>query len=236
TYEELCAHCDVSLSTIKRDVQYLASKGLLIRTRGGARISEAEMQSVPSAGIIEPFSYAPNLDRIAIKAAELVKDNNIVYLGSGVTVAHMVRHLQGHKDLTIITNNIYVLQEAFQYDMQVMMIGGMLARNTMSNIGIQSVNQLRDFNANIAFMSCNGVALSHGITNSNEMEGDIKKVAIQISHKSVLLAANNKFDKISLYTIARMTDIDTLITDKPLDDQYVKKAQDSNTTLIVADE
>lgn len=116
------------------------------------------------------------------------------------------------------------------------MIGGMLNRGTMSYSGIQSINQLKGLNANIAFMSCNGIAISHGITNSSEVEGDVKKVAIQISGNSVLLVDHNKFDKISLHTIAEMKDISTVITNKTPDFRYIKEANDGHTELIVVDE
>ena len=237
TYEELCIYCDVSLSTIKRDVEYLESQGVLTRIRGGAR--RVQRENVPQEQPrqqIEMLKYEPHLDRIAKKACELVSDNDIVFLGSGVTVAHMVRHLSGFKYLTIITNSIYVMQEAFYHNIEVMMIGGMLDRTTMSYSGIQSINQLKTLNANIAFMSCNGIAASHGITNSSEVEGDVKKAAIQISGNSVLLVDHNKFDRISLHTIAEMDDISTLITDQTPDYHYIKKCNDVHTKLIVVDQ
>ena len=233
TYEELCSHCDVSLSTVKRDVQYLENEGILQRIRGGAKMPQSDLKEISHASNIRSLRYQPNLDAIAKKAATLVSDNDIIFLGSGVTVAHMVRHLRGHKDLTVITNSIYVMQEAFQYDIGVMMIGGMLNRSTMSYAGIQSVNQLKDLNANIAFMSCNGIALSHGITNVSEVEGDVKKVAIQISGRSILLADNEKFNKISLYTVAEISAFSTLITDIPLEEVYMQEVASSQTELIV---
>ena len=237
TYEELREYCDVSLSTIKRDIDFLDAEGRLLRIRGGARRLPSDPSSLAQEQQpIEMLKYEPNLDRIAKKACELVTNNDIVFLGSGVTVAHMVRHLSGFKYLTVITNSIYVMQEAFHYNIDVMMIGGMLNRGTMSYSGIQSINQLKGLNANIAFMSCNGIAISHGITNSSEVEGDVKKVAIQISGNSVLLVDHNKFDKISLHTIAEMKDISTVITNKTPDFRYIKEANDGHTELIVVDE
>lgn len=35
TYEELREYCDVSLSTIKRDIDFLDAEGRLLRIRGG---------------------------------------------------------------------------------------------------------------------------------------------------------------------------------------------------------
>ena len=236
TYEELCQYCDVSLSTIKRDVQYLADEGLLLRIRGGAKAPADAKADSNTPYTLEPLHYEAHLDRIAKKASELVSGNEIVFLGSGVTVAHMVRHLRGYHNLTIITNNIYVMQEAFQYDINVMMIGGVLSRTTMSYIGIQSVNQLKDLNANLAFICCDGIAMTHGITNSSEVEGDVKKIAIQVSARSVLLAGHEKVNKISLYTIAQMSDFSTLITDKPLGNALTQEVKSAGTELIIVDE
>ena len=233
--EELCSFCDVSLSTIKRDIQTLADRGLLTRIRGGARVIADNMTDLPHMGFRETLHYNPCLDRIAKCASQLVSDNQIIFLGSGVTVAHMIKHLRGYRNLTVITNSIYVMQEAFQYDINVLMIGGILNRNTMSYIGIQSINQLKDLNANAAFMSCNGIALTRGITNSSEMEADIKKIAIQVSGKSILLADSEKFNKISLYTFAQMGDFTSLITDQPIDDAMAREISDSNTDLLVVD-
>ena len=233
TYEELCSHCDVSLSTVKRDVQTLADQGILLRIRGGAKVPESDLSDISHTSSMRQLHYQPNLDAIAKRASTFVSDNDIIFLGSGVTVAHMVRHLKGHKDLTIITNSLYVTQEAFHYDMGVMMIGGMLNRSTMSYAGIQSVDQLEHLNANIAFMSCNGLALSHGITNVDEVEGDVKKTAIQISGSSILLADGDKFGKVSLYTIAQFDNLKTLITDRQPDDRYVNELKTAHTELIV---
>ncbi|MCR5135196.1 MAG: DeoR/GlpR family DNA-binding transcription regulator [Clostridiales bacterium] len=236
THEELCRFCDVSLSTVKRDVQTLSDRGLLTRVRGGAKALADNPADMPRTIFRESLRYQSNLDRIAKRASQLVSDNEIVFLGSGVTVAHMIKHLRGYRNLTVITNSIYVMQEAFQYDINVLMIGGILNRNTMSYIGIQSINQLKDLNANAAFMSCNGIALTRGITNSSEMEGDIKKIAVQVSAKSILLADNEKFNKISLYTFAQMGDFTNLITDQPIDEPMVREIKDSGTELVVVEE
>ncbi len=236
THEELCRFCGVSLSTIKRDVQMLADRGLLTRIRGGAKAPADNMIDLPKAISREQLRYQSNLDKIAKRAAQLVSDNEIIFLGSGVTVAHMIKHLRGYRNLTVITNSIYVMQEAFQYDINVLMIGGTLNRNTMSYIGIQSINQLKDLNANAAFMSCNGIALMRGITNSSEMEADIKKIAIQVSGKSVLLADSEKFNKISLYTFAQMGDFTSLITDRPIDEPMAREINDAGTEIVVVEE
>ena len=236
THEELCRFCGVSLSTIKRDVQMLADRGLLTRFRGGAKAPADNMIDLPKAISREQLRYQSNLDKIAKRAAQLVSDNEIIFLGSGVTVAHMIKHLRGYRNLTVITNSIYVMQEAFQYDINVLMIGGTLNRNTMSYIGIQSINQLKDLNANAAFMSCNGIALMRGITNSSEMEADIKKIAIQVSGKSVLLADSEKFNKISLYTFAQMGDFTSLITDRPIDEPMAREINDAGTEIVVVEE
>ena len=46
TYEELREYCDVSLSTIKRDIDFLDAEGRLLRIRGGARRLPSDPSSV----------------------------------------------------------------------------------------------------------------------------------------------------------------------------------------------
>ena len=64
----------------------------------------------------------------------------------------------------------------------------------------------------------------------------ISNKAPKISGQSILLVDHNKFDKISLYTIAEMSDISTVITDQPLDTRYQKEARDAHTKLLVVED
>ena len=67
--------------------------------------------------------------QLAKLAANLVDDNDIIYIDSGTTTMHMIPYLAEKKNLTILTANVYVINEAFHYpQMNIIATGGTLYR------------------------------------------------------------------------------------------------------------
>lgn len=229
TYEELCAHFDISMSTTRRDISELEKYGKIVKTYGGiiAKEEEEEKDTIQ-------LKYGSYQDKIAKSASELVEDGEIILLGSGSTVAHMVHHLNNKKNLTVITNNLVVIEESMKYGFNVINIGGNLDRNTMSFVGMQTIKQLKELNANKSFISCNGITRKHGLSNVADLEADIKRAIIRISSCVVALADHSKFDKMSLYTFADMEEIDVLVTDVEPDQEYMELFEKSHTRLVIA--
>src|SRR5919108_2671651 len=107
TVTELAEAFDVSQDTIRRDLDYLQRRGILTRTHGGAVLPEE-----PAAGD-HPFSqretdHAEAKERIARVAAELVTDGETLILNGGTTTLAVARYLAGHRDLTVVTNNVLI--------------------------------------------------------------------------------------------------------------------------------
>ena len=230
TYEDLCKQFDVSISTIRRDIDELDKQGKIEKVFGGIRLSE---QSIKDANEATLFKYDYERDKIAKAASELVQDGDIIMLGSGSTVAHMVKYLKNKKGITLVTNNLAVLNETLKCDFNVVSIGGNLDKKIMSFVGLNSSKQISELNANKCFLSCNGVNLQ-SVSNVADLEADLKRTEIRVSDKTILLADHSKFDKMSLYKFARMDEIDYIITNKKPNKEYEEVCKKNNCTLIVA--
>lgn len=230
TYEDLCKQFDVSISTIRRDVDELEKQGKIEKVFGGIRLSEIAIKENDEATL---FKYDYERDKIAKAASELVDDGDIIMLGSGSTVAHMVKYLKNKKGITLVTNNLAVLNETLKYEFNVVSIGGNLDKKIMSFVGLNSSRQVNELNANKCFLSCNGVHI-HSISNVADLEADLKRKEIAVSDKVVLLADATKFDKMSLYSFASIKDLDYLITNKKPAREYEKACKENNCELIVA--
>jgi len=230
SYEDLCEQFHVSMSTIRRDVDELENLGVIEKVHGGVKISESYLQEEGNSSLFK-FDYVK--DRIAAEAARLVEDGDIVLLGSGSTVAHMVSHLKKKKNITLITNNLAVLNETLDCDFNVVSIGGNLDKIVMSFVGMQSARQISELNANKCFISCNGINL-HSITNVVDLEADLKKAEIAISDQTILLADRKKFNTMSLYSFATLKDIDCLITDEAPGEEFEELCRESSCRLVVA--
>ena len=231
TYEDLCKQFNASLSTIRRDIDELEKQGKIVKVHGGIQISD---NYVDEANETSLFKFDYTRDKIASAASKLVEDGDIILLGSGSTVAHMIRHLKNKRNITLITNNLAVLNETLDCDFNVVSIGGNLDKIIMSFVGLQTSKQIEDLNANKCFISCNGISL-HAISNVADMEAAAKKAQIQISDKTILMADHSKFDTKSLYSFATLNDIDYLITDENPGKKYEDLCKKSKCELVIAE-
>lgn len=231
TYEELCNHFGISMSTIRRDVSELIRDGKIEKTHGGICASSKLEESKDKKQLIK-FDYTK--DSIARLASEMVEDNDIIILASGSTVAHMVKYLKDKKNITVITNNLVVLNEAMSCDFNVVNIGGNLDRKAMSFVGTQTTKQISELNANKCFISCNGISLN-GISNVVDLEANIKQAEMKIGQEIILLADHTKFGVMSLYNIAPIEELDYLITDKRVNKEYEQAFKEANVKVLVAE-
>ena len=230
SYEELCNQFNVSLSTMRRDIDILEEDGKIQKVYGGVKLTEKTLEENEDLLL---FDFDFNKDRIAKQAASLVNDGDIILMTSGSTLAHMVKYLKDKKDITLISNNLAVLNEAFKCSFNVVSLGGTMDRKAMSFVGFWPSKQIENLNANKCFISCNGINL-HSISNVVDSEADIKRAVINISNEIILLADNSKFDKMSLYSFASIDDLDYLITDKQPSDEYINKCKEEDCKLIIA--
>ena len=238
SYEELCDYYKMSVSTIRRDIAELIQSGAMSKTHGGVIAAQTMDGAVSYLDQLKmsasPFMMDNKKRMIAQRASQLVEDNDIIFLGSGTTVACMVSCLKDRRGLFIITNNLLVLNEAQRYSLNTMVIGGNLNIDTMSIVGIQSIKQIHTLNANKAFLGCNGITLSCSVTNVSEVEADIKKEAMTISDESYLLTDSLKFGKMSLHTFAGLDEFHGTITDTPPSQEFLDVFQRINQRLMIA--
>ena len=225
SFEELCEHFDISLSTVRRDIEELVKNGSVIKTYGGIKINE---NNIKNETIIK-FDYSKDI--IGKKAAELVKDGDVVLLGSGSTVAHSVKYL-ANKKITVITNNLVVLDEAVKYGFKVISVGGNLDLSTMSFVGTQTIKQLSELNATISFIGCNAINKKY-VSNVADVEAEIKKMMIKNSKKVALLIDHNKFDETSLYNFADIKDMNYIVTDSKPNKEYLEIFKNNKVKLEV---
>jgi DeoR/GlpR family transcriptional regulator of sugar metabolism len=99
---ELSESLGVSTVTIRQDLNYLETEGLLKRVHGGAVFKDADDLS-NRLGV----NYGKKL-RIARKAASFVKEGETILIESGSVNALLARELMRMKKVTIITTNVYI--------------------------------------------------------------------------------------------------------------------------------
>lgn len=216
TLDQICDNFNISKSTIRRDLSEILKDTNLKKTYGGITLKN----KWGNKKYLTSFSERniENADKklaISKKAANIVEDNDIIFIDSGTTTFYMVDYLENVNNLTILTNNLEVIFRAVKYkNINLISLSGALSRETLSFVGATSIPTIKNFNISKAFMATTGFSITNGVTNSSPLESDIKRTVISKSSKIILLADSSKFNSVSLMTYCNLEDIDILVTDK----------------------
>lgn len=226
----LCEIFNVSKNTIRRDIVELEKRGTIKKVYGGIMRNQT---NIPEPFAAREIKNKAKKKQLAKLAANLVNDNDIIYIDSGTTTMHMVPYLADKKNLTILTANVYVINEAFHYpQMNVIATGGSLYRPSNAFTGASVLQFLKDFNISKCFLAATGISLENGATNASPMEGDIKKYLTKHSKVKILLVDSTKINQVSLVTFSPLKDMDYIISDKKMPEEYEAYFKENDVTLI----
>ena len=204
---DLAKILQVSTSTIRRDLNALSAEGRLTRVRGGGSV---EPDEIPFQDVVERSSGSKG--RIAMRAAELVTDGDVVVLDIGTTTALIARALRGKK-ITVITASIAVLDELRTDDgIELIMLGGVLRRSYHSLVGSLTESALSQLRATISFVGTSGIRPDGTVMDSTGIEVPVKRAILASSPAAVLVADETKFPGTGILAVCPPSDISTLIT------------------------
>mgnify|MGYP001141186163 FL=1 len=226
--DELVAHFGVSKNTIRRDVQALVESGVLKKVYGGVAVNH-------SALVVYQERKTRQLSKkqlIGQTAADFVENGDMIFIDSGTTTLEMLPYLT-EKQVTIVTNNVDFITQAMPYDnLTIFSTGGMLERKTNSFVGYQSVDRLKAYNVNKAFIASTGLSIDHGVTNSSPLETDIKKTLVQKSAQTFLLVDDSKFDHYALTTFCDLHEIDIVVTNQEPNEAYLQYGKEHDIRFV----
>lgn len=228
---ELSRRFNVSEMTVLRDLASLEEEGILKRVYGGALAFDDSTNEISSA-----FRSKMNIKEkstIASKAYSVIDESTSFFLDSSTTSLSLAKLMVSKKDITIVTNGLDIVN-AFRGNEKIRVLcpGGELNQVNMSFYGPSAENFLRDINVNISFVSAAGISLRSGITEQNPQNIAIKNIMITNADKVILLVDSSKFDKITLNKICSLDGIDTVITDRKPEDNYLELFREKNISLV----
>ena len=230
--EELSQSLGVSPITIRKDLDYLQSRGVLKRTHGGALLPGSGALSDPSLQEKEGRHSEEKL-RISAAAVNLVHEGQCVLLDSGTTTTAIARALKKFSHLTIITNAVNIASELSGTDFEVLLTGGALRKNSFSLVGPLAEDMLRDMHADILFLGVDGFDLEIGLTTPNVMESRVNRAMVKAASMVVAVCDSTKFNRRSLSKIVDATAIHHVITDSNLPKETAEALRTINIKLTM---
>ena len=213
--DELMEKFQLSRSTVRRTLIAMEEKNLLKRVRGGAEIVDNEEESLPT-NFRDIFNEKKEEKiKIAQKAAELIKDNDVIFIDSGSTCYYMIDNIKA-KNITVVTNGILHIQKLMAMGINTYILGGYAKPEKNLIIGEDIVKKISSMNFDKAFLGTMGIDSRSGFTTMMLEDGEVKKAVIKSSDLCYILVDTSKFNVRKFYTYGDFSQA-TIITNSKVE-------------------
>ncbi len=226
---ELSELCQVTEETIRRDLDRLEQAGRLRRTHGGAVSLKDQQPEIPY--FEREITHAEEKKQIAQAAIKLIQPKNRILLDASTTAWYMASNIPDIP-LTVLTNSLKVAMELSSKEkIEVISTGGLLAQRSLSFVGPLAERSLDAYHVDMVFLSCKGVHIQRGISESNELQARVKQKMIGMADQVVLLADSSKFGVQAFTRVADLNQVDAIITDRRISQETLDQLADRSISV-----
>lgn len=229
----LATQFKVSPATLRRDIALLEKEGLLQRTHGSVHFATPSV--VPN--FMERKTIFPEeKDCIAQIAAGLIHDGDTLLLDGGTSTLAILKYLKKYQNLTLITNSIAAASSVTPNISNFVLLGGQVDHRNFNTYGPYAEQMLDEVNASLLIFSTTGIFGTEALTTHSPYQASIKRKMIQRSQKHVLIVDSHKFVQSGTFRFATFSDVDVLITSKPIKDELLlQHLEQIGVKIIVAE-
>lgn len=230
--EELSQRFGVSLQTVRADLRDLSARGALSRVHGGAvRISSAASQGYADRRRLN----AGGKQAMALMAAELIPDNCSISLNIGTSTEQVARALSGHSGLTVLSNNINIINMMMGGQAKdLILAGGSVRQSDGAIVGEDAVAFIARYKVDFAVIGASALDADGAVMDHDPREVSVARAILKNARQRVLVCDGSKFKRSAPVRICDLSDLDVVITDGPVPAEFADAAQAAGTRILTA--
>ncbi|MBQ6334595.1 MAG: DeoR/GlpR transcriptional regulator [Erysipelotrichaceae bacterium] len=232
TVDQLVPELDSSPATIRRDIVKMAKAGLIIKKHGS--IEPIRIIAEQGSSHFDPYAVTTSdpdfldvIDQekekkiaIAKKAASLVNDGDVIFIGTGSSTYYMLDHIHA-KDIIIITTSLIHLKKIISLGFQAYLPEGEVNLDHDFIVpNDDAIERLSSYNISKTFLGSRGINIENGLSTSSFIVYKTKRKLIDLPITHYVLADSSKFGSKYMITFASPEEV-TLITDR-IEQDYAK--------------
>lgn len=226
----------VARATAQRDLARLCSITGAQKTRGGVMLSEgsADIKTAIDFSVRETADIEAKT-RIAITAAKCLAGSAALYIDAGTTTLYVAQEIvrSNWRPIWVVTNDWHIAEVLAQAGIRHELLGGEVDPHSLAISGATSIDTLSRFHFDWAVLSGDAITTDGSVRAALPPEAQLKKTALNMSSKSMLLAPAAKFGQSAHAEAAKLSDFDIWITDAS-DPRIDELCNEYNIELIVA--
>lgn len=229
--EDLSRDFNISLMTVRRDLELLEQKKMLVRVHGGAVSLEKSQRVLSSKDIIQKCR-----DRISSYASQFIDDGDTIFINGSRTALNMLEYVH-EKKVQVITNNGWAAFGDYPPDVTISLTGGEVRSHIL--IGEMVMRNILDLKADKTFIGCSAVFDDGEFRYDIPTEIGINEAMISRTTKQLFVLADHskvqkRLDAVSTYGSCAYACPCTFITDDKVDMDAIEKLKTYGINVIIA--
>ena len=216
TVTELTGLFQVSLETIRRDLEYLEQQGALKRVHGGA-LSMKRMQNY--TGLSERLAEHQSEKRqIARAALSHIHEGDRIALDAGSTTSELAHLLcDSFHELTIVTASLTIFEILSEKPgFQVILTGGFYLPDEKAFYGHLALDTIRQLHVSAFFHAPSALSLNFGLSEHVKELAEVQRALIASADQVIVLADSSKFETCAALKVCDLSPRFLYLTDNGL--------------------
>ena len=231
---ELRSNFGVSEATIRRDLAALESKGVIVRTHGGAVTNLLVSQVEPNES--RAVSNVDEKVRIGIAATKLITGEKTVFLDAGTTALQIACEAQENTRCRYVTSSLGIANELKKRSVPYLyVIGGAYLELNDSFTGSIAISTVRSLSFDIAFLCVSSIDVERQqVSIGLDAYSQVQKEVIGVSRQKYVVADHTKFRTGAFVSTATFDQIDGVITTDLVGKTAIEKMKLANLDVVLA--
>jgi DeoR/GlpR family transcriptional regulator of sugar metabolism len=221
----------LSEDTVRRDLREMAAAGLCQRVYGGA---------LPVSPAVADYAgrrtvAVENKDRVARRAAALVRPGSTAILDGGTTALAVARALPPDLRATVVTHSPTVAAALAEHPtVEVLVLGGRLFKHSVVASGAMLAEAAAGVWADVFLLGVTGVHPEAGLTTGDAEEAATKRALARRAGDTYVLASAEKIGAASPFRVLPLDEVAGVVTDVDPADPAARALADAGVPLVAA--
>ena len=225
---------DVSMQTIRRDIDELCEGEGLRRLHGRVELAEQRLNT--------PFDQRTGTNfagkqAIGEAAARLIPDGSSLFISIGSTPLSVARALRGRKGLTVITNNLSAAMAlSDEVSNRIILPGGEVRLPDRDILGRSASTVFERHRADFGIYGVGGIDDDGALLDFHQPEIEAREAIRRNARRSILVADCSKFGRTAPAIGGMLGEADHIVTDSRPDARFAPLVERLGDRVIIASE
>ena len=236
TIAEITEKYGISDESARRDLRQLEQRVMCKRTHGGAILLQPVSVRPPVDRKFESMPVFDNYKAISCRAAEMIGENDTIYLTGGSLGYLMISFLPRDIRYTVVVNSVDIGKELRSFEnIDVYLAGGKM-RQSGSLVDSLATEFVSRMHFDLCFITGAGLTADFGLSNGTDETAAFQRMVIKNSRRKCLLMPGAKIGVDSFIKVCEADVFDCVITDWDCVGDQIAAVEEKGVAVIVVEE